>query len=413
MEDRNNTIIIVSIGFTAVLALIGALVLITLSKLHSVNVDMPRLVEEVNTKTGAIHTMRDAIRLRQLDLNKALHLDDVFARDEINMNLLRYATQYRQAEQVLDGIPKGPAEQQIYSTLKDTTKKAYSHNLKVIEVIIAGDKGAYVDEILAEGLLRQEKVLRLLDEYVYLQQQNAENAIAASYLEYKKTRNLLVALSAIVLLLAGFIAFQVIKRASRSNREIVHQARHDALTGLINRREFEHRLADAVMQAKTQDIEHALIYLDLDQFKIINDTCGHMAGDALLQRITADLQSYIRQSDSLARLGGDEFAIILLDCNLEGAESITQGLIDVVNNIRFSWEEHVFNVSASAGVVPISKDSENSALVLSAADAACYEAKDAGRNAVRISQSGSLEPSQQQGDMEGVAHKLGVRARPF
>ncbi|HID82919.1 MAG TPA: EAL domain-containing protein [Chromatiales bacterium] len=403
MEDRNNTIIIVSIGFTAVLALIAALVLLTLTKLYSVNVDMPRLVEEVSIKTGAIHTMRDAIRLRQLDINKALHLDDIFARDEINMNLLRYATQYRQAEQVLDGIPKGPHEQKIYAALKDTTKTAYSYNLKAIELIIAGDKGAYVEEVLSKALLQQEKVLGLLNEYVALQQQNAEDAIATNYREYKKTRNLLVALSTIVLLLAGFIAFLVIKRASRSNREIVHQASHDALTGLINRREFEHRLADAVMQAKTQDIEHALIYLDLDQFKIINDTCGHMAGDALLQRITADLQSYIRQSDSLARLGGDEFAIILLDCNLEGAEVIAQGLIDVVNNIRFTWEEHVFNVSASAGVVPISKDSENSAVVMSAADAACYEAKDAGRNAVRTSQSSNLEPSQQQGDIWWVS----------
>ena len=401
---KNNQIIyIVTIGFAGVLLLIGALILVAIAQIESVNDRMSLLAEETNVKTDAVHNMRDAIRQRENSIDKMIHMDDPFERDEESLRFQKYATRYRVSELILDKTLRSLVEQKIYTDLKAATKRSYADNLEAIDLIMAGEKSAIINEKLSTTLFHQDRVLELLDELVNLQRENAKKAIKTNRQEYRQTKNLLILLGTIVLLLAILIAYLVIKRAAHSNRKMVHQASHDSLTGLINRREFEQRLTNAVTEAKTGEVTHALIYIDLDQFKIINDTCGHIAGDELLKRITANLQPQIRRSDSLARLGGDEFAVILLDCDLGCAETIAQDLIKVVRSIRFSWKEHVFNISASAGIVAITANTENSTVALSAADAACYEAKDAGRNTVHINHFDDLEPNKRQGEMWWVS----------
>ena len=166
--------------------------------------------------------------------------------------------------------------------------------------------------------------------------------------------------------------------------KITWQATHDALTGLVNRREFERRVELALKSAEIDRKEHALLYLDLDQFKIINDTCGHVAGDELLRQLTRLLQSLLRRHDTLARLGGDEFGVLLENCPVEPALRIAETLRAAVRDLRFAWESRVFKVGVSIGLVSFGDEGLSRGELLKIADAACYIAKDQGRNRVHV-----------------------------
>jgi len=189
-------------------------------------------------------------------------------------------------------------------------------------------------------------------------------------------------------LIGAVMVFHDVSKERRLHRALHYQASHDALTGLINRREFENRLNAAVEAAKQdQGARHALLYLDLDQFKLVNDTCGHPAGDQLLKQITGMLQSRIRVGDTLARLGGDEFGILLQDCELDQALRIADTLRQAIRDYRFIWQDGVLAVGVSIGIVEITKETATVANLMSAADVACYTAKDAGRNRVELYQA--------------------------
>lgn len=185
-----------------------------------------------------------------------------------------------------------------------------------------------------------------------------------------------------------------------------YQATHDSLTGLINRREFEQRLSEALNEANLNDIQHALLYLDLDQFKIVNDTCGHIAGDALLQQLHLSLQDRIRQIDSLARLGGDEFGVLLKYCTLDDAMKVAETLRQAIQDFHFVWEGKIFAVSVSIGVVGINKYSGGISNALSAADSACYMAKERGRNRVQLYRKADEDLARQHGDMLWVTRLI-------
>ena len=180
---------------------------------------------------------------------------------------------------------------------------------------------------------------------------------------------------------------------------VSYQATHDSLTGLINRREFEHLLAEALQEANLSGSHHVLLYLDLDQFKVVNDTCGHMAGDSLLQQLNITLQDHVRKNDSLARLGGDEFGVLLKYCTLDDALNVAGTLHQAIQDFHFSWDNKTFNIGVSIGVVSIDKYSGSISNVLSAADSACYMAKEKGRNRVQLYRKTDEELVRQHGDM--------------
>jgi len=185
-------------------------------------------------------------------------------------------------------------------------------------------------------------------------------------------------------LIGAVMVFHDVSQERRLQRALAYQATHDALTGLINRREFESRLNDALQAARDDaSISHVLMYLDLDQFKVVNDTCGHQAGDRLLKQITGVVQTRIRTTDVLARLGGDEFGVLLADCTLETASRIAENLRQAIRDFRFVWQDRVMNVGVSIGLAEINGSAETLAAVMSAADVACYSAKDSGRNRVQ------------------------------
>lgn len=188
-----------------------------------------------------------------------------------------------------------------------------------------------------------------------------------------------------------------------ATEQLSYQATHDTLTGLMNRRDFENRLERALATAQQRGNMHALCFLDLDQFKVVNDTCGHGAGDELLRQIGAQLKQRIRERDTLARIGGDEFSVLLENCHLDDALEVAQQLRETVQNFRFAWEEKIFTIGVSIGIVMISHISESVAVLLSQADSACYTAKDLGRNRVHVFDEDNAARHARVGAMEWVS----------
>lgn len=194
-----------------------------------------------------------------------------------------------------------------------------------------------------------------------------------------------------------------VTEAHNLSEQLSYQASHDALTDLVNRREFEIRLGRVLDTARRSDTDHALCYLDLDQFKIINDTCGHIAGDELLRQLSVILQQCIRKRDTLARLGGDEFGVLMEHCSLEQAQRVAGSLRESVESFSFGWEDKSFSLGVSIGLVPITRDSGNVTVVLRAADTACYAAKDEGRNRIHTYQPNDADIARRFGEMQWVA----------
>jgi diguanylate cyclase (GGDEF)-like protein/PAS domain S-box-containing protein len=161
-------------------------------------------------------------------------------------------------------------------------------------------------------------------------------------------------------------------------RQMTYQASHDALTGLVNRREFERRLQEAMDSAQSGNVGHCLCYLDLDRFKVVNDTCGHTAGDNMLREVASLIKEAVRDSDTVGRIGGDEFALLLVGCPLEKARQISDDVVRSVNDYRFVWKDKIFNIGVSIGLVEIGSGGASIEDIMNSADSACYVAKKQG-----------------------------------
>lgn len=184
--------------------------------------------------------------------------------------------------------------------------------------------------------------------------------------------------------LGAVLVFHDVSERQRLSREMTWRATHDALTGLTNRAEFEVRLAHSLRLAQSDDRQHVLLFIDLDEFKAVNDTAGHAAGDDLLCQVASVLEDCVRSHDTVARLGGDEFAILLEDCPVEHGSLVAKKVCELVDNYRFHHDTHRYRIGTSIGVVAIEANSASPDLLMQAADSACYAAKTAGRNRIHV-----------------------------
>jgi diguanylate cyclase (GGDEF)-like protein len=250
---------------------------------------------------------------------------------------------------------------------------------------------------------QQQTISTLLERLADFQQTQIAQVFAASRQQHTFIQRLLpgIALLMLLLIAAGF------RIASRhivdKDRLLAYHSAYDPLTGLINRREFEARLDRLVRQTGTQPSTHALLYMDLDQFKLVNDSCSHAAGDELLRQVTRLLLGAIRQRDTLGRLGGDEFGLLLENCPLGKAVEIATGLQKTIDSFQYTRGDESFSLGASIGVVLIDENTSGIASVMSAADAACYIAKESGRNRVQVAHLGDRRMQQRQSEIQWVS----------
>jgi len=206
--------------------------------------------------------------------------------------------------------------------------------------------------------------------------------------------------------IGAVMVFQDVSHARHLSRQLSYQASHDSLTNLYNRHMFEEHLQASLLNVQEEDRHHALCYIDLDQFKIVNDTCGHMAGDELLRQLATLLHDCIREDDMLARLGGDEFGVLLENCNLTDAAIIANTIRQSVKDFRFVWQNRSFEIGASIGLVGINAENVDMPSIMAAADVACYVAKDSGRNLVHVYEHTDEALAERQEQMHWANHLL-------
>ncbi|MEO8166297.1 MAG: diguanylate cyclase, partial [Betaproteobacteria bacterium] len=271
----------------------------------------------------------------------------------------------------------------------------------------------------AEASRREAALVRIIqiNEELKPWQNRFSNTLGEATRWIQSTLLLVILTVAGVLIPFGILLTQrMVSQVDRAERELkelklgqeyavklAYHASHDPLTNLVNRLEFEKRLALALHTASSQGRQHVVMYLDLDQFKIVNDTCGHAAGDQLLRQVSALLKEQVREGDSLARLGGDEFGVLLENCPLQEAIGIADKLRHCIADFRFISEGKSFSIGASVGVVQVADGTLNLTDILSAADAACYMAKDKGRNRVQLYRPHDSDVSMRRGEMEWVS----------
>ena len=200
------------------------------------------------------------------------------------------------------------------------------------------------------------------------------------------------------------VVFHDVSELRGLTRKMSYQATHDPLTGLINRREFERRLDEAMDTAHAEESVHMLFYMDLDRFKAVNDSCGHIAGDNMLREVAALIKDEVRDSDFVGRLGGDEFGALLIGCPIDKARQIATDICNAIADYRFVWKDKIFNIGISIGLVEISHASGTLQDVMSAADSACYVAKQAGRGQVHVYSARDEAVARERGDIQWLRH---------
>ena len=269
----------------------------------------------------------------------------------------------------------------------------YGKPFKSVFNIIDESSGPTLDDPVHECFTSQE-IINLSEHSSLIVHDNALLSIEASIAPMRSTGGDLM---------GAVIVIQDVSHTRLLTKQLSYHASHDLLTGLYNRRKFEEYLSEVLADVGDDDRQHTLLYLDLDNFKIVNDSCGHVAGDELLKQLPALFHEVLRSGDVIARLGGDEFGIILENCNLSKAEKIADKIRQTIKDYRFIWDDKTFDIGVSIGVIGIDADNSDISQILSAADMACYAAKDSGRNRVHVYESSDKAMAERYGQMHWTA----------
>lgn len=345
--------------------------------------ELSQLVRDTGLKTVLAYTMREAIRERVDSLHAMAAQPDPFKRDAEKMRFFAYAGKYARARLSLIDQLDTPVEHAIVDTLDARAREVSRPNALALDALFDDNMPAarrtQVVQASIDGHLR---LLRQLDEAVRTIHQTTQNRINQAGERIEQALLVESGLGFLAFLLAVLTATLVVINAGARNRQLTHQASHDVLTGLLNRQAFEEALRLTIEQSAISPDSHALLYIDLDRFKLVNDSCGHACGDALLRDLAGMLNDNLRHADVLARLGGDEFGVLLRYTESSDAERVAEKIRRVIEAYAFDWEDQCFRVGASIGMVTFGNEPVTVENLLSAADACCYSAKEEGRNRV-------------------------------
>ena len=371
----------------------------------------------INTERSVAHTYEIQIALESV-LSK-LKDAETGQRGYLLTNDITYLAPYEIGKEnvpslinkLRDLVIKQPGQHAHIEQLSILAKKKLDELKETIDLHQAGNQAASLDLVLSnKGQFFMEEIRGIIHDMMSVEEQRlAEkrqtSASAVQLATYISTFGhfLLILIAAAIAITIGRASNIYINERKRSTEQLSYQASHDPLTGLVNRREFEHRGKQLLSTVSADQTEHALCYMDLDQFKVVNDTCGHAAGDEMLRQLSQVLIATLRHKDTLARLGGDEFGVLIEDCSLDNAHRIAKKLLEAIQNYQFTWQGHSFRIGVSIGLVAITKTTLNLTEVLKEADAACYMAKDKGRNRIHVYHIEDSEIAQRHGEMQWVS----------
>jgi diguanylate cyclase (GGDEF)-like protein len=388
---------IILIGFALVLALMVILTGLGLSHMVAIKARMVKLVSESNVKAESVYQMRSLSRERFASLGQMVVLHDPFERDDEYMRFQAQAAEFIGARDRLLGGGMGPEEQATWERARELIRRDEQLHAEVLELALADQGEAALALLLRDVRPLEIELLDVFNELVEQYRQANQQALRESTADYREAATYMLALAIMALATGLAIAGGVALRSRYAESELSRQsesavaaaeqlswaASHDALTGLANRREMQRRLIELIEDTRAHGARHVLLYVDLDRFKAINDSCGHFAGDEVLRQMARIFLRHVRSGDLVARLGGDEFCIGLVDCQLDKSHQIAEAIRADVEQYRFEWEGRMFQVGASIGLIRIDPAMDVTG-VLKSADAACYQAKGRGRNQVCV-----------------------------
>jgi len=410
--------------FVAMMIMAGTLLYGSYTDLKEAHLKTKEVIEVQELKQDLLTTMYSSARERSLILLKMYAKGDPFELDDLNQELGKHARAFITARQKLMGFKLTEEERSILEKQNELTLINAPLQNEVAQLFIEEKRERAESLLFDTAIPGQDTVLLKISSVLSYYKENAIRSIVSINKDYEHASNKFQLLGITLLGSCAMFALFVIivsqrerkklevllakqKRISaqldRSSEQLSYQASHDGLTGLINREEYEVRLHQLINRTEGgSNSSHVALYLDLDQFKIVNDTCGHVAGDALLKEISAVMKPFIRKPDVLARLGGDEFGILLEYCELPFAEKVAQSLIQAVNEFRFRWDNKTFRIGVSIGIARVDRSTYIIDDILKQIDTACYAAKEAGRNRYHIYVQGDKDLLLRESEMEWV-----------
>jgi len=391
-KQLRGTRTVITAGFTSIFVLLGLVLWLALASMESANRSIATLVEDTEKKTTSAYEMRDLIRLRSNQATMLGHNSDPDLREKIIAKIANLTARYNQTHLDLESGQQNQREQGASAKIHSANERVNIAYTKTgNDVFSIHDDRARLKSTISELQLSELVLLKHLNDLVTLEKTLAKEAMEKNQRRYQQTQTLISVLALIAIVLGLAIATTVVLRVARANRRIAHLANHDDLTGLRNRRSFESDLQQTLNKAGNKKSCYGLLYLDLDRFKIINDACGHHAGDQLLIDLTQRTLDRLGQHDKLYRLGGDEFAVIASAESFDRIIEMAHSIRESVDAFVFTYQKREFSISLSIGVVALNGETLDMESILTEVDSACYVAKESGRNRVHVARKDDAE----------------------
>jgi len=432
-----NTNISLAAGFLIIISLMVVVEGFGFLRMHQIKARFEDDIHVNDRKIELIHSLRLLVRERYISLQSMIISDDPFLRDQLYLRHVGFADRFLKDREELESLVEVSTvaeEAELLARLQRLMSDAGPVQGTVRELLRSNDVDWAIRIENSRSKPLQDRLVAGLDKALGYYRSRSRQSLVQTERIYSQTSAIQTVLMAVTLLLSLMVAIWVVRRVRASETrllaeiehsrsmeealldhrenledlieertlELSYQATHDALTGLLNRFEFERRLDQSLTLCKTSGSQSAVLFLDLDRFKIINDCCGHPAGDALLRQLSEALGGRLRKADALARLGGDEFGVVLDACDREHAMAVAKQIKDTVSGHRFVWYDNVYTVGVSIGLAMVSRHDLDTGEILKRADSACYIAKDEGRNRIHAYEVDDELAQRHEGEMRWV-----------
>ena len=379
---------IIIINSILMLCLITLLVAQNIYFLNKNNTTLSKIDEVYNRKIDVVMLMAKVVRERSLNMIMMYLSDDAWERDEIFIQFHKLKLVYLKLSEELKTLGLQENEKVIFNNMLTIINKAELIQVGIVDRIQSGEYKNVQHDISKKDFPIENKILEDFDLLISTIRKNTDIARMKAKKQYQNIMGFVALLSVLILLIAVYVIKRSLRQIVNLEEDLIHQAEtlswdatHDALTNVYNRRWLQHKFELMQEENKTDSAIHSLLYIDLDEFKPVNDNYGHVAGDSFLCGITRELEQCIRQNDTLARMGGDEFAILLENCSAEKASSIAECLISRVKKFHLNIDENKIHIAGcSIGINTFPASHSDFAEKVKQADLACYEAKNNGKN---------------------------------